>query len=236
MHRRVGFLIAIVIAAIVAVCGFIHAYRQYIASTPAIDPDHALYPVRGIDISAHNGDIDFTKVKAAGYDFAIIKATEGTDFKDAAFVDNVRDAAAAGMMVGAYHFFRFDTDGRLQALNLLHSLRNRRLDFPAVVDVEQFGNPDGHEASMIIARLRTMIDYLGKAGVDVMLYSNKDDYDRYLKDNFGHYPLWICSFTSPDETVDWKLWQYSHSGNVDGIKGKVDLNTIKPEFLRYIRR
>lgn len=89
MNRRVGFLIAIVVTSIIAVCGFIHAYRQYIANTPPLEPDAKLYPVRGIDISAHNGYIDFGRVRKAGYDFAIIKATEGTDFKDAMFTDNL---------------------------------------------------------------------------------------------------------------------------------------------------
>lgn len=234
MHRRVGFLIAIVVTAIVAVCGFIHAYHRYVANTPAMDPDHTLYPVRGIDISAHNGEIDFEKVKHAGYDFVIIKATEGTDFKDTRFIDNLRLARRAGLKVGAYHFFRFDTDGELQAINLLHSLRNRRLDFPAVIDIERSGNPEGHDAPQIIGRLSAMLRMLEDEGMEVLLYSNKEDYDRYLRANFSEYPLWICSFTEPDPDIEWTLWQYSHRGEVDGIAGKVDLNTIKPNFYRYL--
>ncbi|MDE6756229.1 MAG: hypothetical protein K2J66_03700 [Muribaculaceae bacterium] len=234
MNRRAGILTAIVAAAVIAVCGFIHAYRQYIANTPAIEPDENLYPVRGIDISAHNGYIDFSRVKSAGYDFAIIKATEGTDFKDAMFVDNLRRARAAGMKVGAYHFFRFDTDGELQAINLLHSLRNRSLDFPVVIDIERFGNPDGHEASMIITRLRTLLSHIKSEGLQVILYSNKDDYDRYLKGNFSGYPIWICSFTEPEPDLDWSMWQYSHRGKIDGAEGKIDLNTIKTEFYRSL--
>lgn len=127
MHRRGAFLIAIIVTAIVAVCGFIHAYKQYIANTPAMEPDKSLYPVRGIDISAHNGVIDFDKVRNAGYDFALVKATEGTDFKDTMFVSNIHNARKAGMKVGAYHFFRFDTDGELQALNLLHTYATANL-------------------------------------------------------------------------------------------------------------
>ncbi len=232
MHRRIGFIIAIAITAIVAVCGVIHAYRQYIANSPTIEPDANLYPIRGIDISAHNGVIDFEKVKNAGYQFAIIKATEGTDFKDAMFIDNLRQARQAGLKVGAYHFFRFDTDGYLQALNLLHSLRHRKLDFPIAIDIERFGNPDGHQASIIISRLQDMITCLEKEGIDIILYSNKDDYDKYLKEKFDNYPLWICTFTEPEPNLNWDIWQYSHRGKIDGIKGDVDLNTIKTEFYR----
>lgn len=232
MHRRIGFIIAIAITAIVAVCGVIHAYRQYIANSPTIEPDANLYPIRGIDISAHNGVIDFEKVKNAGYQFAIIKATEGTDFKDAMFIDNLRQARQAGLKVGAYHFFRFDTDGYLQALNLLHSLRHRKFDFPIAIDIERFGNPDGHQASIIISRLQDMITCLEKEGIDIILYSNKDDYDKYLKGKFDNYPLWICTFTEPEPNLNWDIWQYSHRGKIDGIKGDVDLNTIKTEFYR----
>lgn len=232
MHRRIGFIIAIAITAIVAVCGVIHAYRQYIANSPTIEPDANLYPIRGIDISAHNGVIDFEKVKNVGYQFAIIKATEGTDFKDAMFIDNLRQARQAGLKVGAYHFFRFDTDGYLQALNLLHSLRHRKLDFPIAIDIERFGNPDGHQASIIISRLQDMITCLEKEGIDIILYSNKDDYDKYLKGKFDNYPLWICTFTEPEPNLNWDIWQYSHRGKIDGIKGDVDLNTIKTEFYR----
>lgn len=233
MHRRGAFLIAIIVTAIVAVCGFIHAYKQYIANTPAMEPDKSLYPVRGIDISAHNGVIDFDKVRKAGYDFALVKATEGTDFKDTMFVSNIHNARKAGMKVGAYHFFRFDTDGELQALNLLHTIRNRKFDFPVVIDIERFGNPDGHEAKMIISRLQKLISVLESENVNIILYSNKDDYNRYLKRNFSRYPLWLCSFTYPESDVDWVIWQYSHQGKVDGIKGNVDLNTIKTSFYRY---
>lgn len=234
MHRRVGFLIAIVVTAIVAVCGFIHAYRQYIANSPAMEPDAERYPIRGIDVSAHNGEINFDKVKNAGYEFVLIKTTEGTDFKDAMFINNLRKAREAGLKVGAYHFFRFDTDGYLQALNLLHSIRNRKLDFPIVIDIERFGNPDGHQILIIISRLKAMLLCLEEEGIDVMLYSNKDDYDKFLKGNFDEYPLWICTFTEPEPGLDWAIWQYSHRGKIDGIKGNVDLNTIKTEFYRCL--
>lgn len=99
-----------------------------------------------------------------------------------------------------------------------------------MIDIERFGNPDGHEASMIISRLRTMLHHLDKEKIDIILYSNKDDYNRYLKENFSHYPLWICSFTVPENGMEWVMWQYSHRGNVDGVNGKVDLNTIKTDF------
>lgn len=224
--RRLAIAAIIMGSIAVTAVGILHVYRNFRASVPEIEPDAAVYPIRGIDVSAHNGEIDFERVRADGYSFVMIKATEGTDFKDRNFVDNIRSARSAGLKVGAYHFFRFDTDGNLQALNFLHSLRNRSLDFPAVIDVEEWGNPDGTATSQIVSRLRQMIERMEYHGVDVVLYTNKDAYDRFIRDNFANYPLWICSFTELAPNLEWRIWQYTHRGSVDGISGNVDLNVL----------
>ena len=231
MRKKLLISITLLVAVLTAGCWY--AYQRYYKSGPVVEPDEGLYPLRGIDVSAHNGEVDYERVKDAGYDFVFIKATEGTDFQDKIFIDNIRKAKAAGLRVGAYHFFRFDTDGNLQAVNFMHALRNRSLDFPAVIDVEEWGNPkDGIATSQIVGRLRQMIDRLEYHGREVVLYTNKDSYNRFIKGNFDQYPLWICSFTELDNNLDWAVWQYSHSGSVDGVNGKVDLNAIKTDFLR----
>lgn len=229
--RKLAIAAIILGATAVAAVGGLHVYRNFRASSPEIQPDESVYTVKGIDVSAHNGDIDFERVKADGYSFVMIKATEGTDFKDRNFVENIRLARSAGLKVGAYHFFRFDTDGNLQAINFLHSLRNRQLDFPAVIDVEEWGNPDGTATSQIVSRLRQMIDRLKYHGVDVVLYTNKDAYDRFIRDNFANYPLWICSFTQLDPNLEWRIWQYTHKGRVDGVSGNVDLNVLSVDSI-----
>lgn len=226
MRKAVKILLAAAFAAIAA-AGCFYAYRKHRADAPRIEPDPHIYPTRGIDVSAHNGDIDFNRVRDDGYSFVLIKATEGTDFQDRNFVDNIRKARQAGLRVGAYHFFRFDTDGNLQALNLLQALRYRYLDFPAIIDVEEWGNPDdGSETSAIVSRLRQMIERLERHGRDVIIYANKDSYRRFIRGNFDSYPLWLCSFTPLDPDLDCQIWQYTHSGSVDGISGPVDLNAM----------
>lgn len=191
-------------------------------------PDVSAYSIRGIDISRHNGEhIDFEAVRAAGYSFVYIKATEGTDFKDPYFIDNIRRARQAGLHVGLYHFFRFDTDGEMQAINLMESLAYRRPDLPVAIDIEEWGNPDGHATSQIVARLRRLLDTLDRYGVPCILYTNKDGYERFVRGNFDSYPLWISSFTTPDADIAWDIWQYTHRGSVDGITGPVDLNVAR---------
>lgn len=228
-------IIAGVMAAIALVAATWFVKTAFFSTQPGVEPDSELYPVRGIDISAHNGAVDFEKVKADGYEFVIIKASEGTDFKDRNFTDNLRRAREAGLNTGAYHFFRFDTDGMMQALNLMHSLRFHNLSFPAVIDIEEWGNPDVIATRDIISNLRNMITTLEANGIDIILYSNKDGYDRFIKGNFDNYPLWISSFSEPGPDINWSIWQYSHSGKVDGTESKVDLNAIKPEFYRLLK-
>lgn len=201
-------------------------WRKVLSSAPSAVPDPTVYTTRGVDISAHNGDIDFERVAADGIDFVLIKATEGTDFKDRNFNTNYRLARRANLRTGAYHFFRFDTDGRLQAINLLHSTRNLPLDFPLIIDVEEWGNPDAIATSEIIGRLRDMIAHLRYFNRDIIIYTNKDGYDRFIHGNFDDYPLWLCSFTDIDPSIKWHMWQYTHRGRVDGISGHVDINVL----------
>ncbi|MEG0700738.1 MAG: GH25 family lysozyme, partial [Muribaculaceae bacterium] len=76
----------------------------------------------------------------------------------------------------------------------------------------------------VIKRLQEMIDYLAGHGYDIIIYTNNNGYRRFVQSSFADYPLWLCRFTTPQEDVEWQFWQYSHWGEVDGIKGDVDLN------------
>ena len=73
------------------------------------------YPVQGIDVSHYQGEIDWAKMKQQGMDFAYIKATEGSAHEDKRFDKNWKEAKAAGMLCGAYHFFSFESEGAKQA-------------------------------------------------------------------------------------------------------------------------
>lgn len=189
-------------------------------------PDRALYPVVGVDISAHNGDIDFEQVAADSVTFAIIKATEGATFKDPRFVDNLRRAHLAGLHVGAYHFFRFDVPGYMQGLNFINSVQGRDLDLPLCIDVEEWANPTNQPRLLVVARLREMIDHLEQHGYRVMLYTNKNGYRRILRGNFDTYDLWICSLVDEPDKEAWTLWQGTHNGRVNGISTPVDVNAF----------
>lgn len=204
-----------------------------------ITPDPAKYPVRGIDLSVHNGQTDFETIKAAGVQFVMLKASEGATHQDKRFVENMRKAGKAGLKVGAYHFFRFNVPGHLQALNFLNAVRGRHLDFPIVVDVEDWGNTSNVDNKEVVESLTEMVDYLESRGHRVMLYTNKEGFQAYIADNrLAELPLWICSFTDPPlaDSIPWLVWQHSHRGRIDGVGGAVDLNTFngsRNAFLRF---
>lgn len=196
--------------------------------TSGVEIERERYPVCGIDISSHNGNIEFSEIAADSIDFVMIKASEGTNFKDPRFHDNYRKARQAGLLVGAYHFFRFDTDGKMQGLNFVHTIRGKQFDFPLIIDVEEWGNIKDTDTDLIVDRLQALIDHLETEHYSVMIYTNKDGYARFIHNRFEDYPLWICSFTDPplNDNDRWTFWQYSHWGTVDGIETEVDLNTF----------
>lgn len=202
----------------------IWAWHQFITSAPYVDETR--YPVRGIDISSHNGMVNLDAAAKDGIEFVFIKASEGVNFKDENFRINYSKAQHAGLKTGAYHFFRFDKDGVEQAMNFLNSIGKRSFELGLAIDIEKTGNPDGIPLDSIAFRLSSMIDYLNLKGYRVTLYSNRDGYFDYLMENFPGFPLWICSFSEIPFNAEWTFWQYDHHGRVSGIKGDVDLNAF----------
>ncbi|MDE6457702.1 MAG: hypothetical protein K2L31_03775, partial [Muribaculum sp.] len=214
MKVKIWIATLVFAAGIIAACLLFVNNRRAIKS---VNVDEEMFPVRGLDLSAHNGEIDFERIAGDSIDFVMLKATEGTSFKDPRFHSNYLKARKACIKaIGAYHFFRFDTDGEMQAINFLNSLRGKTLDLPAVIDLEEWSNPGGIPTEDIVKRLRSMIECLERNGHNVMFYTNKDGYERFLKGRFDSFPLWICSFTDPplddDDNTRWSLWHYSHQG------------------------
>lgn len=166
--------------------------------------DFNRYPVRGIDISAHNGPVDFRRVKNAGYKFVWIKASEGETFRDTLFTRNHDRAVAAGLSAGAYHYFRFDCDGLLQAINLVQALEGREPELGVAIDVEEERNATGIPTPQIVTQLATMLDYLNLRGYPITLTPTKTAIMNTSRRNFptipsgyAHSPTTAPSTTPP---------------------------------------
>ncbi len=144
-------------------------------------------------------------------------------------------ARQAGLHTGAYHFFRFDTDGEAQAANIIGTLDSLELDLPVAIDVEEGGNPAQVPTELIVERLKSLRAYLTAQGIPSIIYTNKNGYARFVRHHIPDAEIWICSFTSPPvgSAVNWRLWQHSHLGRLPGVKGRVDLNTFNGSRADY---
>lgn len=208
-------------------------------STLDVRPGRKEFPVKGLDLSHHNGPIDFGRVAADSVDFVILKATEGVDYTDSCLVRNWRGATGAGLMTGFYHFFRFDRGGVRQGRHFLDAIDTLSTQMPLVIDFEQTGNRDDISYYQVVGRLRDMAQYLQRCGHRVMIYCNHREYDRYIRGNFDDLDLWLASGRLPEDNDRRHLWQHSHNGRVAGIATPVDINTFngsRAEFLAWINR
>lgn len=197
-------------------------------------PNRGEYPVRGIDVSHHQGKIDWRRVAADDVAFAVIKATEGGDHVDNAFAGNLREARAAGLAVGAYHFFTFCRPGADQARNFISVVPHDQPLLPPVVDIEFGGNcPQRLSAEQLNTELR---DFLGPVeaafGKPAIIYLT-DEAEAAYAGQIAARPLWLRSLLMEPDRRDWIYWQYHNRGRVDGIEGDVDLNVLQggPEKL-----
>nr|WP_145404224.1 glycoside hydrolase family 25 protein [Paenibacillus xylanexedens] len=199
---------------------------------------------QGIDVSHHNGSIDFKKVAADGISFVFVKATQGKSFRSAKFLQFVKDAKAAGLLVGAYHYVD-DSAGsvdaaKAEAQNFYRAIQDAGgigvFDLPPVMDYES--NKNGYSKATITAVAKTFLEEIYKlTGVKPLVYT----YPAFIGNFTGlsSYPLWIARYSTQTPAdasgwTSWDFWQYSDGatggflprGNrkVDGISGAVDLN------------
>lgn len=220
--------VSLIAFAAVAILG-LGAWRVMRGGDSSVEVDREVYPIIGADLSAHNGRPDFDSL-AMSVDFVYLKASEGNRFRDREFSRNYSETRRTGIPAGAYHFFRFDRDGRSQADNFMAVLAENPCELPPAIDIEEYGNPAQVPTGLIIERLQTMLALMRAAGYEPIVYTNKKGHTRFFRSVFEgeNMPgLWICSFTNPPlARTDWLFWQHSHRGRISGVRGAVDLNTF----------
>jgi lysozyme len=196
------------------------------------NPDRQRFPVRGIDISAHQQQINWDKVASQKeVDFVIMKATEGEDFRDIRFSENWENAKKTGLARGAYHFFTFCKPGKIQAQNFIATVPVEAQTLPPTVDLEFSGNCSKRPS--ILELHQELTDYLQEIQKTYwqtpILYVTHEFYDAYLQNKFTTYPIWISNFyTTPNLASQrpWTFWQYSERGKAAGVNGLIDRNVF----------
>lgn len=189
--------------------------------------------VFGIDVSHHQGDIDWEAVAGDDIEFAYLKASEGTTFLDRRFAENWTAAEDVGLDRGAYHFFTLCDPGTEQAEHFLRTAPPEAGALPPAVDLELVGNCSARpSADEVDAELDAFLDVVEEAwGTDVLLYVGEDWEGEYPILDRSDRPRWLVSFLGrPDFT--WTVWQLSWWGAVDGIAGDVDVDVARADELR----
>lgn len=193
--------------------------------------------VLGVDVSRYQGRVDYPKLKAAGYSYCFIKATQGTSYVDPRYASDLAQARAAGLAPGSYHFFVTGDAGAEQFQNFSAQVRLAPGDLPPVIDIEQLSGV-GPE---LVVELRALLDLLeSHYQVTPILYSGLQFANAHLA-GFERYPLWVAEYEVPEPRVprhfaQWTFWQYSAHGRVDGIDDEVDLDRFfgTPEQFRAL--
>ncbi len=197
--------------------------------------------VFGIDVSVYQNDIDWERVAAAGVDFAIIRCgyrgyTKGVLVEDSKFKQNIEGATRAGIKVGVYFFTQAvnDVEAVEEASMVVMLCRDYHLDYPVFIDVEGSGSPGGNgRADGLDPQTRTDIvkafcKTIESEGLYAGVYSGRwwfynNLHDEELQD-FVH---WLAEYRSdPLYTGRFGIWQYTSSGQIDGIDTRVDLDLI----------
>ncbi len=193
------------------------------------------YPIKGVDVSLFQLDINWEGLEDEGYDFVFIKATEGSSYVDENFSANWDGANETDMRVGAYHFLSFDTAGKTQAENYINTVDKKWGMLPPVVDVEFYGEYSSVHPTKdkLWAKLDPVLELMeDEYGKTPIIYTNTYIYNKYIADRYEDYPIWISDPDIPESLPDGKVWticQYSfrgHSDNVASGEKYVDLNVF----------
>lgn len=205
---------------------------KQVAEPPKPFPSDAVF---GIDISNHQGEIDWSAVKewdGKKLSFVYIKATEGATFIDKRYTQNFRQARQNNLLVGSYHYFRTTSEPKNQFENFTAVVKRDDQDLIPLVDVEemkQWSTDEFHQKFNEFLRL--VENHFGRKP---MIYTVNSFYNRYLAGRYKDYPVFIGRYgkNSPamKDMRDWTIWQFSESGRITGIQKPVDLDLLNSNW------
>ena len=196
------------------------------------------YEIHGIDISHHQGRIDWDELKDNGQidhcpiRFVMIKATEGSTQTDRNFRDNFFQARENGFTRGAYHFYSVHSPAEQQAYHFIKTVDLENGDLPPVLDVEHKPkNQSDEDFKHSVLKWLNIVE--SHYRVKPIIYTYFKFKTRYLSDPiFDEYPYWIAHYyvDSLEYQGPWKFWQHTDVGRLPGIKGNVDFNIYNGSF------
>ena len=196
------------------------------------------YEIHGIDISHHQGKIDWEKLRNQGMiekcpvRFVMIKATEGATRMDPNFKDNFYQAREWGFTRGAYHFYSIYSPAKEQAEYFLRQVKLEDGDLPPVLDVEHKPkNQTDEQFKQSVLEWLNIVEAHYK--VKPIIYTYYKFKMQYLGDSvFDDYPYWIAHYyvDKVEYKGHWKFWQHTDVGRLPGIKGYVDFDIYNGSY------
>jgi len=193
----------------------------------------------GIDVSEHQANIDFQRVKKSGINFVIMRAGIGHGRKDKYFEENYKKAKAAGLNVGAYWYSKALSvaDSTSEAKYVLNELKGKKFEYPIYYDIEEkslFNK--GKKLTSDIAK--NFCKILQSNGYLCGIYASLSYFNNYFTDEVKKkFTIWVAQYnTHCDYKGDYKIWQKSSHGSVSGIKGRVDLDECYYDFPSHIKQ
>jgi lysozyme len=229
-----GVLAGLALAGALAACG--HNYYPAKGDNkphPGVARAHSL-PVHGIDVSRHQGDIDWYAVARAGTRFAFIKATDGGDYLDPKFHENWRKAREAGIPRGAYHFVYWCRPAHEQVAWFAANVPAEHDALPPVLDLEwNNGSSCRHSLTRaeVLEKVRVLLAGMeAHTGKVPVIYTDINFHRDILEDVALDNPMWLRSVAAqPHERYrnrPYAFWQYTQTGTVPGVRGEVDRNAF----------
>jgi len=200
--------------------------------------------VLGIDVSHHNGVVDWKKVAGDGYKFVYLKLTEGKSYVDKTTYNNYIAAKNAGLRVGFYHYAHVNNDPLAEVNFFLQKLADMKADLPHCLDLEE---SKGKTKAQITAFALKWMEYLQqKTGITPLLYTGYSFMGNF-SNTMAKYPLWVARYAGGSKRVQgfnalgsstfwrsWDMFQFNYSGKVNGIKGNVDIIEMDITFFKKI--
>ncbi len=191
----------------------------------------------GVDVSGWQNEVDWQRLKDSGVDYAYLKSTEGRTFVDPTYEVNRQNARKAGVITGAYHFFRPATPVLDQVDNFMKVVgRVESDDLPPALDLEDPSLWRGYsQAEKLEMVLKWLQEVEKRTGVRPIIYASPSFVESVLGSapELASYKLWLAHYTSadapslPQPFSDWLMWQYSDKGRLPGVVGNVDLNRFR---------
>ncbi len=186
---------------------------------------------RGVDVSKYQTNIDWKAVKADGIDFAMIRAGYGkvANQKDPYFEQNMKNAKAAGIACGTYWYSYATTpaEARQEAELFASVIQGYQFEYPVVLDIEDKVQT-ALTKEQVSAVINAFCEVMESKGYYVSLYSYASFLNTYVYQSvLEDYDIWVAHFnvSRPSYSkTSYGMWQYSNSGNINGINGNVDLD------------